>query len=336
MATRAAKRAVALAPEMPAVHLALGYYQLYVSRDPRMALEQLAIAEKGMPHNVEILEAKTAVALMDGQWEEALESAREAFELSPRDGSLAVDLAERYWVLRNYEQAVKTCDRAIELTPDDAWPYLIKTFSLWSWKGSSAVTRALVEAVPADHDWAPWTWYWQEMLGRNYRQAIQRVTSYHNPWIRTKCWAMPNSLLAAYAHRLLGEQEKSREAYESARSLLEAEVKKYPDDPRYHSSLGIACAALGRKEEAIREGKKAVELLPVSEDAFYGLPYVEDLAFIYTLTGESEAALDRLDFLLSRPSWISVSWLQMDPQWDLIRNQPRFIQLLEKYSKGSG
>jgi serine/threonine protein kinase/tetratricopeptide (TPR) repeat protein len=331
MANRAADRALALAPEMPAVHLALGYYHLYAERDPKKALEQFIIAEKGMPHNVDILIAKADVSSLIGLWEEALESTREAFELSPRDGSLAVDLAERNWVLRRYEDAVKTCNLAIELTPDDAWPYLFKVFSIWSWKGDPSETRSVLEAVSPSHDWASWTWYWQDMNERNYRKAVERLTSSPNPWIRTKCWAMPTELPIAYACRLLGETEKSRKSYESARSQLEAEVRKYPDDPRYHSSLGIAYAALGRKEEAIREGKKAVELLPVARDAFYGLPYVEDLAFTYTLAGETDAALDRLDYLLSIPSWISVSWLRMDTQWDLLRDKPGFAKLLEKY-----
>jgi TolB-like protein/Flp pilus assembly protein TadD len=336
MAAHAASQAMALAPEMPGVHLALGYYSLYADRDPVKALEQFSIAEKGMPHNVEILEAKAAVSSIAGRWEEAMESSRQAFELSPRDGSLAVDVAESYWVLRKYEEAVKTCDVAIELAPDDAWPYLIKAFSLWSWKGVSSETRPLLEAVPATHDWAPWVWYWQEMCERNYRQAIERLSSTPDPWIRTKCWAMPKSLLVAYAYRLAGEQEKSRGSYGSAKSFLEAEVKLWPDDPRYHSSLGIAYAALGRKEEAIREGKKAVELLPVASDAFYGLPYVEDLAFIYSLAGETEAALEQLDHLLSIPSWISVSWLRVHPQWDPIRNDPGFTRLLEKHSGAGG
>ena len=143
---------------------------------------------------------------------------------------------------------------------------------------------------------------------------------------------MPKSLLMAYAWRLSGEKGRSREAYESARVSLEAEVKAHPDDPRYHSSLGIAYAALGYKEAAIREGKTAVELLPISKDAFYGIPYVEDLSVIYTLTGETDAALDRLDYLLSIPSWISVAWIQTHPQWDLIRNEPGFRKLLQKYS----
>jgi serine/threonine protein kinase/tetratricopeptide (TPR) repeat protein len=331
MANRAAERALALAPEMPAVHLALGYYHLYAERDWTMALEQFAIAEKGMPHSVDILSAKAEAASVHGRWEEALESTQEAFELSPRDGSIAVDLAERYWVLRRYEEAVKTCNIAIELTPDDVWSYLFKTFSIWSWKGDASETRTILQAVPVTHEWAPWAWFWQDMSERNSRQAIERLSSNPAAWIRTKCWAMPKELLIAYAYRLSGEAEKSLKSYGSARTLLEAEVRKNPDDPRYHSSLGIAYAALGRKEEAIREGKKAVELLPVAKDAFYGLPYVEDLAFIYTLTGETDAAVDRLEYLLSIPSWISAAWLRMDTQWDLLREKPGFVRLLEKH-----
>ena len=143
---------------------------------------------------------------------------------------------------------------------------------------------------------------------------------------------MPKTLLAAYAYKLMGENEKSRRDYDAARSLLEAEVRQWPDDPRYRSSLGISYAALGRKEEAIREGKKAVELLPIATDAFYGIPYVSDLAFIYALAGETDAAVDRLDYLFSIPSWISVPWLQMDTQWEPIRNQPAFRRLIEKHA----
>ena len=327
-ATRAAEKALALSPEMPGVHLALGYYYLYADRDPKRALDQFAIAEKGMPHSVEILEAKTAVASVDGRWEDALESVREAVELSPRDGSLMVDLAEVYWVLRRYEEAVRTCDLAIELAPDDAWPYLMKTFSLWSWRGAYAETRTILQAVPVSHDWAAWVWYWQKMFERDYGAAIEGLSADPNGWIRTKCWAMPKSLLAGYAWRLRGDREKALKAYESAQSLLEAEAKRWPDDPRYHSSLGIAYAALGRKADAVREGRNAVELLPVATDAFYGLPYVMDLAFIYTLNGDTEAAVQQLEYLLSIPSWMSVSWLRMDPEWDLLRDKPAFNRIL--------
>jgi tetratricopeptide (TPR) repeat protein len=118
-ATQAAEQAMALAPEMPGVHLALGYYHLYTHRDSKKALDQFAIAEKGFPHNVDILEAKMSVYLIEGRLEESLMSAREAVELSPRDASMAVELAERYWILRRYEGG-PDLHQAIELAPDDA------------------------------------------------------------------------------------------------------------------------------------------------------------------------------------------------------------------------
>ena len=101
---------------------------------------------------------------------------------------------------------------------------------------------------------------------------------------------------------------------------------------RCNSALGIAYAGLGRKDEAIREGKKAVELYPVSKDADEGQSVVLDLAVIYTMVGEYEAALDEIEYLLSIPSETSVPWLRLDPIWDPLREHPRFQELLEKYA----
>jgi tetratricopeptide (TPR) repeat protein len=138
-------------------------------------------------------------------------------------------------------------------------------------------------------------------------------------------------LLAAIAYEFLDDTEKACAEYDRARILLEAEVENHPDDPRYHSSLGIAYAALGQKEKAINEGKKAVEILPISKDAFYGIPYVEDLAHIYVLADEQEAALEQIEHLLSIPSWFSVPWIEIDPRWRSLRGLPRYKNLMDKY-----
>jgi hypothetical protein len=113
--------------------------------------------------------------------------------------------------------------------------------------------------------------------------------------------------------------------------MLEAEVKAVPEDGRYHSSLGVAFAGLGRGEEAVREGKRGVELLPLSKDPLYGISHVIDLAHIYTLLGEPEKAVSELEYLLSRPGWISVAWLRMDPRWRPLEGNRSFEALLAKY-----
>jgi serine/threonine-protein kinase len=131
----------------------------------------------------------------------------------------------------------------------------------------------------------------------------------------------------------MNEPELSHNSFDSARILLEKEAEEQPDDPRTHSWLGIVYAGLGRKEEAIREGKLGTELYPVSKDAYWGPWYVSYLAQIYVMVGEYEEALDQIEYLLSIPTSLSVALLKLDPLWNPLRNHPRFKRLLEKYSE---
>jgi len=121
----------------------------------------------------------------------------------------------------------------------------------------------------------------------------------------------------------------AKKYYDSARSILETKIQQQPEDARFHSSLGIAYAGLGRKEDAIREGKLGVELLPVSKEAWRGLFKVEALAKIYVMVGEFDAAIDQLEFLLSRPGEMSIPLLRLDPAWDPLRDHRRFKKLVE-------
>jgi serine/threonine-protein kinase len=111
--------------------------------------------------------------------------------------------------------------------------------------------------------------------------------------------------------------------------FVEEVVVERPDDDRIYASLGKAYAGLGLKNEAIRAGQTAVQMMPVSRDAFNGPQYIEDLAYIYTRVGEHDTAIDQLEYLLSIPSWISVWLLRIDPRWDPLRNHPRFQRLVE-------
>jgi serine/threonine protein kinase/tetratricopeptide (TPR) repeat protein len=332
MAKHAANRAIELAPESPRVHLVLSDYFLRAFRNPEQALKELEIAEKGLQDNADVFRSKAYIFQIQGRMDEAKYAFERAFELSPRDADLPTELLFLFWITRQYPQAVEAADKAIALAPNEAWPYIGKALSYWSWTGNLSKARATLEAVPTEHRWLSWMWFWQLMFERKYSEALERLSSTNGEWISLKMWARPKSLLSAYAYELLNETKLARESYESARSMLENKVTEMPQDPRMHSSLGIVYATLDRKNEAIQEGKKAVELLPIAKDAFYGIPYVQDLAHIYTIIGDYDSAFEKIEYLLSIPSWLSVPWLEMDPRWNYLRGQPGFQELLKKYA----
>jgi tetratricopeptide (TPR) repeat protein len=131
------------------------------------------------------------------------------------------------------------------------------------------------------------------------------------------------------------EPDLMRSHADKARVTLEDLVKEHPEDPRYRSELSRAYAYLGRKEDAVREGKQAVNLLPVSKDAIGGPRYINTLAEIFIIIGEREQAIEQLEYLMSIPTGVDISLdkLQSDPRYDSLRDHPRFITLVEKYSK---
>ena len=328
----AAARAIELAPDSPRVRLAVGYYHLWAYRYRDKALEEFNRAEAGLPDNAEVLDAKAHLYEVEGRWNEALEAYERAFKLSPRDAGMIVQAAGSLWMLRRYPEAVVAADEAIGLAPDAMWPYLYKSMILWSWKGAAEQTRSVLEALPdTTRDWEHWAWYWQELFEGRYLEALERLESPTDGWLKIKMFARPNILLAAQVYAWLGQEEKAASAYEGARELLETEVAASPEDPRLHSSLGIVYAAIGRKEDAIREGIRATELLTREDDGFYYLSYVIDLAHIYTIVGDYDSALDQIEYLLTNPSWISAAFLEMDPRWAPMRDLPRYQALIEEH-----
>ncbi|MCK4549463.1 MAG: protein kinase [Candidatus Krumholzibacteria bacterium] len=329
MARSAAERAVELAPESPRVHIALSYYYLWTDRDVARAMKELEIAEETLHEDVDILKAKAHIWELEGRFDAARLILERAFVLSPRDAGIPADLIFICWYTRQYPEAIDAANRAVALAPDAFWPYVGTAFVHLSWKGVSMEGRAALEAVPKETPWAAYSWYLQELFEGDFRGAIESLGFSSGDWILVKMWGEPKPLLAAVAHELLGEQERARELYEIALDMLEQRVGEWPEDPRLHSSLGITYASLGRKEEAIREGKLAVELLPVSKDAIYGLPHEFDLALIYTIAGEYDLALDQVERLMSIPSWLSPAWLRTDPRFNRLREHPRFREIIE-------
>jgi tetratricopeptide (TPR) repeat protein len=141
---------------------------------------------------------------------------------------------------------------------------------------------------------------------------------------------VPKTQLYAQIYGLMNNREQERDYYNADKLYLENKIKEEPEDSRFHSALGIACAGLGLKEKAVQEAIKATELLAISKEFWGGTYRVKDLAQVYVMVGEYDKALDKIEYLLSIPGELSIPLLKIDPVWAPLRNHPRFQKLIKK------
>jgi non-specific serine/threonine protein kinase len=330
LAKEAAEKAIRLGIDIPEVHLNVGHYYLWALRDSEKALDEFLRAEREQPNNIELLKAKARMYVTLGKWPELITTLKKTLELNPRDSYAITELTFAYWFGHMYDQAMPACNRAIEIVPESPWPYMYKANIVWLTTGPNEISGAAMQTVPENHSFWWWMWYWEHVGQGNFERAFDLLARAKGDVLKNKIYARPKSLLAAWIHEYLGEQDRAAAAYDSARILLEDLVKAHPDDPRYFSSLGLTYAGQGRRADAIHHGKKAVELLPVSKDAVYGTLYAMDLAVTYAKTGDYDMAFDQLEFLLSVPSAVSVSWLKKDIRLTPLFKYKRFNDLRDK------
>jgi TolB-like protein/Flp pilus assembly protein TadD/predicted Ser/Thr protein kinase len=334
MAKEAVEKALALQPDMPEAHLALGYYYYWGLREYEKALEELAIAGEGLPNENAILEATAWIRRRQGHWEESLEYAKRAFDLSPLSSILAREVGNIYSSIHDHVKANEYYDRSIALAPDQQVAYIFKAMNYWLGWGELEKARVTLEAMPRiDNQLSSFLWMWQEFLEQNYQAVVDRLMTQPYEIFEFPTAVFPKDAWFGFAYTRMGKPEPARRAFESALIMLEKEAAERPDDARVHSSLGVIYACLGRKEEAIREGRLGVELYPVSRDALDGPNQVDYLARIYMLVGDHESALEKIEYLLSIPSGLHAPMLRIDPQWDPLRDDPRFKRLLDRYSE---
>jgi len=330
-ARRSAEQALELAPDSPEAHMALGFYHYWSRKDYEPAIDEFAIAEAGMPSNDFAMAARGFVQRRQGRWEECLDNLRRASQLNPQNARLLLEIGETLIPLRRYSDAVRYFDRSIALAPDRTSAYQDIALVQWLWTGMTEESRAILESMPEVGDpFSDWIWYLQEIFEERHQDALDRMADETVQVSQQQYYLHPKELLSGFAHQLLDQPEPARRAFASAREILEREVEERPDDARAHGGLGLALAGLGLREGAIREGERAIELYPVSKDAVVGPWRLIDLALILTMVGEHDAALDRIEQLLSIPSDLSVPMLRLDPRWRPLDDHPRFRKLIEE------
>jgi tetratricopeptide (TPR) repeat protein len=337
-ARRAVQQALGLDPRSPKVLLAAGYFHYWAERDFEKALQCFAAAEEERPHDAEVLEGISYILRRQGKLEEALAKIERAFELSPRDALLAQEVGNTWRGLRRYDRAVELFDRAITLSPDLMSAYLWKAESLWLWNGMVTEAGQALQNMPSlPVAYALEGRYLQLLYERDLDGALEMLAGSTLDGHVSQERFYPKALLEAEVHALMGQTERARASFEAARHLLEREVGQRFEDARLHSSLGLACAGLGLKEDAVREGRLAAELCSLSKDFWSGPDFRRELARIYVLVGEPDQALDEIELLLSTPNrWTSVALFRLDPRWDALRGNPRFERLLDKQDQPGG
>jgi TolB-like protein/Flp pilus assembly protein TadD len=322
-------RAFALAPGLPEAEISEGYYHYWIHRDFPAALAAFARAEKLLPNNSDVIEGIAFTWRRQGRFEESIAKLEEALELKPNDVFILGHIGESYLYLHRYKEAAAYVDRTLAARPDWLYPYV--------WKARILVQQDQLDAAHALLDRAPMDLEGGAILlalridlcQRNLDRARETLAKFPGDVFEDQWNYLPKDMLLGVVQTLAGDAEGGRRLLESARAHLERELATRPDDHRMHSSLGNILARLGEKEAAIREGKRGVELFPTSKDAMIGPARLVDLAGIYTITGETAAALDLLEQVAMIPTE-SLFALRLDPRWDALRGEPRFQRILAK------
>lgn len=323
-AKKALDRAFELDPELAEGHHALASYYYFGFRDYERALRELMIAKRTLPNNISILVKEGAIYRRQGKLKESLEPFRKAFAIDPRNGQTAADIGVVYSQMRNYPEAQRYFDLSIALAPDGENGYMFSCRNILRWKGNIPQARAILSKAPETKNiFMAEERFWLEFYERKYDKALEALS---NPFYEP----IRKSIYEGLVYQKLNRPEPVRASLEKARRLIEEKFRKRPNDVELTGNLALVYAGLGRKEEAIRKAKEAIQILPVSKDAFFGMFYVERLAHVYVLTGEYDAAIAQLQYLLSVPSPMSANLLAIDPRWDPIRSDVRFQKLLQK------
>ena len=321
------------------------YSLYYGERDYKGALQEFAIAQRGLPNDSQVYLVIGAIQRRQGEWEQSTANLEKAASLNPKDTWPLQNLLFNYQMTRNFEAANRVVDRALAINP--------KSFNFWGFKaklafaerGDLTVAEKSLERLDQEIASGQMKELDPEMraevaLGKGglllcrgkAQEAVETLRQVPPEVFAAKHSSLVEALLLeGSAYQKLGQTAEAQSTLMRAKDAAEAAVREAPNQASRHSDLAQVLARLGEKEAAIKEGKRAMELLPVSVDAFEGPRGVEALAEVYAVTGEKAQAIELLDGLLSRPSDLTVPILKFDPRWESLHGDPAFEQMLSKH-----
>jgi TolB-like protein/Tfp pilus assembly protein PilF len=318
-----------LRPESGETHLALAQYYYYAHRDYGRARQELVLAHLTLPNESRIPLLAGYIDRRQGRWEKSLEEFTQALELNPRDFSVLQQIALTYEALGRYREMASTLDRVLALSPKDVPSRVLRALVDLEEHADPKAFHTAVDAILSEDANAslcfvnPWLFL---VLRAPDPTAVQRAL-----FNMTGCGCFdesvpfPSGWCEGQLAKFRGNESAALTAFNRARNELAQTVQNQPDYAAALCALGVVDALLGNKEDAIREGERAVELTPVSKNAIEGATLVRYLAVIYAWAGDKDRAIERLAETTYLPgSHMSYGYLRLHPLWEPLRSDPRF------------
>ena len=340
LAEEARDTALRLGADRGEAHLAAAYVAYWCYRDYETALTQLGIARRALPNDAEVLEVTAAIARRQGHWEECIRNFERAINLDPRNLSMVGGAGLTFEYERRFAQAAAYRGRAVAIAPDEPTARVASALvDLQSRADTQPVHEAIQSVVtkdPSAVDRIAGYWLYVSICRRDADEMASALASLPSegmiPGV-AGIVAMPRSFLEGLAARVRNDLTGAQRAFTAARVAMEKIVREEPDYAQALSGLGLIDAALGHNEDAIREGRRALELLPVTKDAMAGAELLTNLAITYAWAGEKDLAIKQLEEVLRIPSEVCYGRLRLEPYWDSLRGDPRFEKLIEESKK---
>jgi len=327
-ATQSVRR---LRPESGETHLALAQHFYWAYADYDRAQSELVIARRTLPNESRIPLLSGYIDRRQGHWEKSLEEMKRALELDPRNFSVLQQISLTYEALRRYKEMAATLDNVLAIAPKDIPSRVRRAWVDLEGRADSKPLHTTIETILAeDPNAAPVLvnqWLFLALRERD-PAAAQRALS-AMPADGGGCYdeniPFPNGWCEGLVAWFRGDKLAARAAFTGARTELEKILRTQPDYAAALCALGVVDAVLGNKEDAIREGERAIQLIPATKNAIEGAMLIQYVAVIHAWAGDKNRAIERLTEATQLPgSHVSYGNLRLNPLWDPLRGDSRF------------
>ncbi len=336
LAQSAIDTAFRVRPDSGEAHLALAAHLYHGYFDYDRARDELAIAARTMPNDARIFEWSGYIDRRQGLWHDAVRNFERAMELDPRNLRILTDAANTYESMRNHGQARAIMDRVIALEPNQLAHRGRRALIDFEERADLRPMRAVLEQAlakePASAQYLVWRFY-LDLFERDPVAADNTFAALGGNTFGARNvggMVFSRAVLEGLLARMKGDAGAAQAAFSAARIQQQQAVRARPDYGPLLCVLGLIDAALGRKEEALREGRRAIELASIAKDSLDGADVLYFYAVICAWTGEYDLAIEQLETLAKIPAGPSYGDLRLNLVWDPLRNDPRFEKLAEQ------